>query len=214
MIPLCCLRTGQSCLAALVTLLLLFPPSAAGQNPKPDSAAPERPQLPQPPLKLFVLEGQDANNFIPDRRPAAPVVEVRDENDFPIEGAEVRFQLPTSGPGGTFVDGQRTKVVKTNLQGQAEAPYLMNSEAGQFQIGVIATIGTRTGRTVITQTNSMIPEEKLVKKQNHRWYTNKKLLVIAGCAIIVGVVVLVTRNSGSSSTIVLTPGTPTFSAPH
>ncbi|MBL8237975.1 MAG: hypothetical protein JNM66_11180, partial [Bryobacterales bacterium] len=59
------------------------------------------PALPAVSLRVLVLEGANAINSIPNRSATFPVVEVRDENDLPVEGAEVVFELPATGPGGT-----------------------------------------------------------------------------------------------------------------
>src|SRR5271157_3660596 len=45
-------------------------------------------------LKIVVLEGQDAVNYIPTRTVTPPVVEVRSERELPVEGATVTFELP------------------------------------------------------------------------------------------------------------------------
>jgi hypothetical protein len=165
-------------------------------------------------MKIYVLAGQGAVNFIPDQRATTPVVEVRSENDVPMEGVDVRFELPATGAGGVFPDGQHVKTVKTNLQGQAAAPFIMNSEQGRFDIAVTATVGDLTARAVVSQLNSLTPAAKFAQHKTP-WYLNWKYLAIIGAAATVGIV-LATRSGGSKPsqpTIVLTPGTPTFSGP-
>jgi len=182
------------------------------------------PAKPVESLKVFVLEGEGAINFIPDQHARTPVVEVRDENDLPVEGASVVFELPESGPGGRFLGGARSVTVKTVPGGQAAAPFTVNNQAGAFQIKVTATIGDKIGRAVISQTNSLTPPLPPQKKKS-RWLTTKKLLLfssVAAAAVLVAV--LATRDSGSTAntpaptpppppTIIISPGSPTFGGP-
>lgn len=187
-----------------------------GQAPAPPTA------LPGGTLRVLILEGANAVNSIPNRSATFPVVEVRDGNDLPVEGAEVTFELPTGGPGGIFPNQKNTFTGRTNLQGQVRAPYLMNAAPGVFTIQVTAAIGTRTGKVSITQTHSMqTPEEMLVKKK--RWYRDWRILAAAGGAAVVGIV-LGTRGGSSTATptgptapvpptITITPGGPSIGGP-
>src|SRR5687768_10048746 len=72
-------------------------------------------------LRVIALEGNGAVNYIPIRSATVPVVEVRDQDDRPIEGASVIFKLPTSGPGATFASGQSIFTTITDHRGQAAA---------------------------------------------------------------------------------------------
>lgn len=212
------LSSVSSLLSLILTLALIAPPPLAAQAPSQGSASAK----PQESLKVFVLEGQGAVNFIPDQRAHTPVVEVRDENDLPVEGASVVFELPESGPGGQFPGGGRSTTVKTVLGGQAAAPFTVNNQAGPFQIRVTATIGDKIGRAVISQTNSLTPPLPAQKKKS-RWLTTKKLVLfssVAAAAVLVAV--LATRDSGGSKsttapapppTIIISPGSPTFGGP-
>lgn len=191
------------------TLTVLLVQTAFGQAPS----------LPVGSLRILVLEGANAVNSIPNRAATFPVVEVRDENDLPVEGAEVVFEMPATGPGGTFPNQKNTFTGRTNLQGQVRAPYLMNATPGPFDIIVTASIGTRTGKTAIAQTHSMqTPEEMTVKKK--RWYKDWRVWAVAGGAATAGII-LGTRGGSSSSTatppvpptITITPGGPTIGGP-
>src|SRR5689334_25149534 len=53
-------------------------------------------------LKVIVLQGQHSVNDTNHHIGVQPVIEVRDDNDLPVEGASVVFRLPPSGPGGMF----------------------------------------------------------------------------------------------------------------
>ena len=73
------------------------------------------------------------------RHPAMP--EVRDQNDLPVEGADVTFRLPSSGPGGIFANQKYTYQTKTNSQGQAGcAKFTVGSQAGRFEVQVTALL--------------------------------------------------------------------------
>jgi hypothetical protein len=193
-------------LAALLDCLLLGLPPAAAQVPQ------AKPAVPAGTLRIFVLEGQGAVNSIPRHTATMPVVEVRDENDKPVEGAEVVFELPATGPGGFFPGQQRTKRSETNLQGQAAAAFAPNTIAGRFTIRVTATAGNRTGHAAITQTNSLAAEQPEVKRKFGRW---KILAVAAAGAAVLGIVLATRGSNGAASTptITLTPGPPSFGGP-
>ena len=170
-------------------------------------------------LKIYVLDGQGATNSIPQRKVTTPVVEVRDENDLPVEGAEVVFQLPEAGPGGTFPDGKHRRTVLTNLQGQANAPFFISTQEGKFEMTVSARKVSRVGTGKIEQVNSSRPIEDSVRIRRP-WYKNWKYLALAGAAA-TAVTAAITLTGGSSKsassaptpTIVITPGSPTFGGP-
>ena len=169
-------------------------------------------------LRLYVLRGQNAVNSIPAHRIIAPVVEVRNVNDQPVEGAEVRFELPASGPGGLFEGGQRVFTARSNLQGQARAAFTPNQEPGTFHVLVTATIAGQSGQATITQTNSTRELEALEAQPKTRRGLLKswKFWAIVGAAGAAAAVVAITRGGDSStgsSTITITPGGPSVGGP-
>ena len=106
-------------------------------------------------LKLVVVEGEGALNNVRTKSAVAPVVEVRDDQDKPVAGAEVVFQLPAAGPGGVFSGWMRSQTARTNAQGQAGVTgFTPNDEEGRFNIKVTATAGKRTASVVIAQSNT------------------------------------------------------------
>jgi len=116
-------------------------------------------------LKIVVLQGEGAVNDIKTRIVTEPVVEVRDERDLPVAGAEVVFQLPASGPGGVFPDRTKTFKTRSNAQGQAGAPAMIeDSQPGHFIIKVTATKDTQTASIVISQQNSV----EMVARARHK----------------------------------------------
>ncbi len=144
-------------------------------------------------LRIIVLEGQSAINLIPAA--IAPVVEVRDENDFPVEGASVTFNLPASGASATFANQQRSQTVVTNTRGQAGAVgfSVQGQPTGQFKIRVIATHQGRQGVLDILQTNTNDPRDLEPPK---RGFAKWKWWIIAGAAAGAAVgIVLGTRSS-------------------
>src|SRR5580658_3768302 len=135
---------SRQCLAVILALFLLpWQLSAQAQSPQ---------QFPVPTkLKIYVLGGQNALNFIPDHQGATPVVEVRDESELPVTGATVEFTLPDTGPGGEFLNGKHTFTSVTNTEGQAEGFFTVRPQPGPFLIQVTAKIDTRSGSAVIRQ---------------------------------------------------------------
>ncbi len=78
------------------------------------------PNVIQPGIRILVLQGQRSINNVPNGMVTVPVVEIRDENDRPVEGAKVVFTLPAEG--GAFEKGGATAEIVTNYQGQAVCP--------------------------------------------------------------------------------------------
>jgi len=171
-------------------------------------------------LRIFVLAGDGAVNFIPDGRGTTPVVEIRDENGFPVSGATVEFHLPETGPGGDFTNGQHTFSAVTNTAGQVQAPFTVRPLPGSFSIQLTAKIDTRSISASISQVNTLkAGEATKTTAKSHHWYKNWKILAIAGAGVVVVVVLLATRGGSSSSSasgtaVGLTPGSPTFGVPH
>uniref|UniRef100_Q01XJ2 Big-1 domain-containing protein n=1 Tax=Solibacter usitatus (strain Ellin6076) TaxID=234267 RepID=Q01XJ2_SOLUE len=200
-------------LCAILAALLAAPlGSAQAPSPVPQSAAPQ--SIPSA-LKIIVLEGNNAFNSIPLGRPVTPIVEVRDDNDFPVEGATVVFTLPSSGPSGVFPGTRTSLTTRSDARGQAAAPFMVTGTPGKFRIQVTATIGNRKGETFIDQTNttSTYIGRPIVKKP---WYKKWQTWAIVGAAAGVGLGVGLTRGGGSSSSsgVTITSGGPVFGGPH
>ena len=189
-------------------------------QPQPQApAAPAQPQVPLAPiptvenLKVLVLEGQGSINNTTSHIGVQPVVEVRDENDRPVEGAKVIFRLPPSGPGGSFAGNSLTFNSSSNAQGQAGAMgFVPNGEQGRFDIHVTATYQNRIGEVTISQTNSLNTLAILppTKPKKSIW-RNKYLWIGVGAAVAVGVTLaLVLGNSNSTKAVTITPGAVTI----
>lgn len=147
-----------------------------------------------------MLEGQNAVNSLPDRVLVHPVVEVRDANDRPVEGVEVAFELPAAGPGGLFVNQQKSFQTKTNARGQAGARLQPDTQTGRYDIRVTATRDKDTATAFISQTNSAQPLQAIEERANRSFWSKWKWYLIAGAAAgVAGGVVLGTRNGAAAA---------------
>ncbi|MBX9600216.1 MAG: hypothetical protein K2X35_04390 [Bryobacteraceae bacterium] len=161
-------------------------------------------------LRIRVLAGEGSVNNVSTRGFTIPVIEVRDDNDLPVEGADVVFEVPAEGPGGKFAGGQSSYKTRTNVQGQAAATgFEPGTQTGSFRFRVTARMGDRTAIAAINQVNSadtFVPEPET--KKSRAWL---KWVIIGGLAggAAIGAV-LATRGGGDSSGSprpVLVPGT-------
>lgn len=108
-------------------------PCGFGQTPQPPTGVTSKPggsDPAAPELRIRVLEGGNVINSLSMGQSIAPVIEVRDQNDLPVEGATIVFSLPESGLGGTFPGGSSTFTVRSNAQGQATCPFRANGLTG------------------------------------------------------------------------------------
>ncbi len=168
-------------------------------------------------LKMVVLKGEGVVNSIKGRTATAPVVEVRDQNDKPVTGAEVVFQLPAAGPGAVFNGWMRTQTVRTDAQGQAAATGMTpNDEPGRFNIKVTATNGTRSTSVIVAQSNAAGGANGKQARGS-----KKALWVVLGLAAVGGLAGGIAATRGGDSTtsaartnpITITPGPVTVAAP-
>jgi hypothetical protein len=170
------------CSPPFVCLLACFLSSLILQAQQPSPATPAPSPMATGKLRVIVLEGEGAINSISLRTTVPPVVEIRDENERPVEGAEVIFRLPAAGPGGTFPGQQLTRKTRTNGQGQAAATgFAPNTETGRFRIHVTATSGNLMGETSITQTNvEGVPTAADTGKRRSGWWKWAALAAAGG----------------------------------
>jgi hypothetical protein len=142
----------------------LFRPSQIGHNETMRSVAilmaiwfglADLPLRAQQMLNIVIVEGEGAINNIRQRTARETIVEIDDENHKPVAGAVVTFTLPTQGAGGAFAGGAQTLTVMTDALGRAVATGLrVNRVAGNWNIRVNASFGSRTGSATIPQTNA------------------------------------------------------------
>lgn len=217
--------------AFLISLLLfnflaIAPPELNAQGPAsttqtPAAAARPPAQTAQPAaskIHVDILEGDGQIINIKARINPAPVVQVVNDQNQPIQGALVVFFLPSQGPGGAFPDGSRNLTVSTDRNGHATAAGIVpNSQTGQFSIRASASYQGLAASADITQVNvsgisaSGTGGGGLSAKA---WIL---IGVVAGAAI-GGVLAARSIGSGSGSStagntgIVITAGTPTVGA--
>jgi hypothetical protein len=168
-------------------------------------------------LKIRVLAGSGEMNDL-ERRVMAPlVVQVVDQNERAMEGAEVVFRFPLNPPNASFLDGKTSITVRTNGGGQAAAVNWMASGVGTFQVHVNATYGNEVGETTVSMTNvnRIVNEARKTKNPSlwsHTWF---KIAVIGGAAVAVGLAVYLGTRGGSKSgtTVGVSTGPPTVTNP-
>jgi hypothetical protein len=195
------------------------PPAPTPAQPVPVTPLPVAPLPIVQNLKIRVLAGNGEMNDL-ERHVMAPlVVQVVDQDERAMEGAEVIFRFPLNGPGATFLDGKTTVTVRTNGGGQARAVnWMANGQPGTFQVHVNATYGNQIGETTLSMTNvnRIVAEAKPTKSESlwsHGWF---KIAVIGGAAVAIGLGVYFGTRGGSKSgnTVgVSTGGPPTVTSP-
>jgi hypothetical protein len=232
--------SAQRWLSPMLAILLALGPVWAGEqapapqqptpNPPAAQPAPATPMAPLPmvrSLKVTALAGNNEANDLERALMTPLVIQVLDQNDRPVEGAEVVFRFPLNGPGATFRGGNTSQTVHTNGQGQAAATnWFANNQVGTFDVRVTASYGNQLGETTVSMTNATrVAEDGKKGNKGNRgqkqasWYSSKwvKIALIAGVAGIVTGIVLATTGGGSStptSTVTITPGSPTVGGPH
>lgn len=185
----------------------------------PALAQPAAQSQPGSPQKIVVLQGEGALNNIQSGTATDPVVEVRDSRDLPVSGADVTFQLPSSGPGGFFPGRSLAFKTRTNENGQAAASGLApNNVPGRFVIRATAALGSSSVTLAIAQRNVANATEAARAAKTHPRTLKWTLIGIAASAgITVGVLYAThTIGGGSSPTNSLTvsPGPITIGSPH
>ena len=205
--PNCCQRTHRWLPLALV-LLLALPPSATAQAPADQPATVRT-------LKVISLAGNQEMNDLENRVMAPLVVQVLDQNDQPVEGADVIFRFPLNGPSGNFPDQKTAETFRTNADGQAAATgWTANGKVGTFQVQVTASRGSEQGATTVSMTNVTRITEAQKRSRRKGWFSRwGKFAIGGGAAVVVAVVVLATRGGSSSRVITATPGSPSIGGP-
>lgn len=208
----------QSWLPQVLSVLLVLPPSLNAQQPA-DTAKPMAPLPTVQTLKVMVLAGDGEMNDLERKIMAPLVVDVLDQNSRPVEGAAVVFRFPLNGPGAGFSNGEKSRTVRTNADGQAAAiDWMANGEVGKFQVRVTASRGNELGEAVISMSNvSRITEDVKSKgnKGKHKsvWSSRwVKIGIVAGIAGAVTGIVLATKGD-SAPTVTASPGSPTIGGP-
>ncbi len=144
-------------------------------------------------LTVKVVEGDGAFNDIKHKVGHPLGVEVRDENNRVVSGAEVTFVAPTVGASGTFGNGKQSITAVTDQEGIARSgSFNPNLMEGRFSIRITARQQDREGALLISQSNTSAGVET---GQSH-----KKLWIILAIAAGGGVgAALAMKGSSSSS---------------
>ncbi len=174
-----------------------------------------------------MLAGREEVNDIQRKVMAPLVVEILDQNDRPVEGAEVIFRFPLEGPSAIFAGGRTSLSVRTNGQGEAAATnWMANSQTGRFQVHVNASYGNQVGQTTFSMSNATKVNRSNASvlgpggEKHGGWFspTWVKIAVAAGGAALVAGIILATRGGGSSkssgATVTISPGAPSIGGPH
>jgi hypothetical protein len=142
-------------------------------------------------LRISVLTGEGATNYIDNRQGTPPVVQVLDAEGEPVAGAQVRFSAPVTGPSVTFFGASHTATVVTDQEGRAQvAGILPNTYEGAFIIEATASHEGRSATASINQTNARV--EPLPKKKIRLGW---RALAGIGAAVAIGIVAAV-RSGG------------------
>ena len=157
-------------------------------------------------LRIAVVEGEGAVNNVQLGSGQPLVVQVRDDNNAPVAGANVTFLLPGRGAGGTFYGVWNKLSVTTNEQGRATGTgFRPNTTEGPFQIQVTAAQGDRTGTVNITQSNVLPAQGGSGAVKPARKFWKSKIFAALAAGAIAGIVVA--AHGDDESTTTTTPGT-------
>lgn len=192
------LSVGLAILLSPLPEIAQTPAASANPSPQPSQGGN---------LTIGILTGDKAVNSTTLLQSAMPVVvEVRDDNDLPIEGATVVFTMPASGPGGTFIGGTSSYTTRSDSHGQASSLQIIPKGNGRFKIQVVATLGQRRGEAAVTQTNTA--RSATTKDVTKPFYKRKWVwIATAGGVAVLVTVILLTR---SPNKVNVTPGPPVF----
>jgi len=202
-------RNKRSLIYSLIVILAVGPAANAQTTSQPATIRD---------LKVVPLTGNQEMNDLQNKVMAPLVVEVRDQNDRPVEGADVTFRFPLNGPSAVFPGQNPAATFKTNADGQAAAiGWVANGQVGTFKVQVTAFRGGEEGAVVISMTNvTRITEAARTREK--RWWSTKwgRITIIAGVAVVAATAAILATRGGSGSTtkvITASPGSPTIGAP-
>lgn len=189
----------------------LIPALLAAQTPGPP--APQPAQLPMTQsLKILPLAGNNEQNDLQRRLMAPLVVQVLDQNSRPVEGAQVTFRFPITGPSAAFTGGKSSQTFGTNADGQVAATgWVANSEVGRFPVKVTAIRRNEMGEATLYLENvtEVRANERAKAKKKSIWSNKWTWIAIAGAAGGAAGGILATRGNGGGRTVIVAPGNPT-----
>ena len=111
-------------------------------------------------LRVVVIEGQDRVNVVGEGTSVPVVVEVRDQDDLAVSGAEVVFEVEEGGAATLNVGLTRVETT-TNALGQASVTVNL-ATLGAVEVAVRATFADEVAAAVIRQTNVLTAGDPVV----------------------------------------------------
>jgi len=133
------IQNFQALSLALVALLVCAP-SASAQLP---AASPDQ-------IELRIVSGSAAEFQPGSQQKQRLVMQVVNQDERPLAGVAVTFQLPDDGPSGLFENGQRSIVAFTNDEGEASITGVKwNNTSGPVSIRVTAAKGMAHAGTLL-----------------------------------------------------------------
>jgi hypothetical protein len=195
------------------------------------AAAPLRAVDPIPPRQLVVTvtQGEGVEHDIQMPREIDITVRVADQAQMPIQNAVVVFQLPQSGPGGSFLNDSRFATVMSDEQGMASARgFRANSAVGEY--AVLVTVSYRDYQSVTLNVALKNVDSSLIRQPGAPPVVTKKsngrliaiVALIGGAAAGAALGLSGGGGGGGGGTtppttppaaITITPGSPTVGAP-
>lgn len=146
-------------------------------------------------LNIKVVQGADAVNTIGTHVARELAVEVDDQNQHPISGAQVTFFAPSDGAGGTFSGDRQLLTVATGVNGRAVVPsFRPNGNTGDFRIEVTASFANQKATAYISQSNQRTVAEPVANKHKAR-----TIAIVAGGAAAALIAGLELSHGGSNS---------------
>jgi hypothetical protein len=157
-------------------------------------------------LEARIVEG-DGQVSNPGSRLSRPlIVEVTDETGTQVEDAIVSFRVPDDGITGTFRNGLKTEILRTNSDGRAALRSLsMGGLAGQFQVRLTVAKGAARAGAISTQFIAPDARRRFGLSVGS-WRPNKRVLEI-------GAVVLAAAAAGFAKTALSSSGGAKASVP-
>src|SRR5580704_15861629 len=129
----------QALSLALVALLVCAP-SVSAQLP---AVSPDQ-------IELRIVSGSGAEFQPGSQQKQRLVMQVVNQDERPLAGVAVTFQLPDDGPSGLFGNGQRSIVAFTNDEGEASITGVKwNNTSGLVSIRVTAVKGMAHAGTLL-----------------------------------------------------------------
>jgi len=173
-------------------------------------------QAPASGLTITVLKGEGGKNSIKSRTGTPIEIEVRDNQNKAVAGAQVIFQLPSFGASGSFPGGQLTERTTTGPDGHAiMTGFVPNDTPGRFNIKITADSGSLSGTAVVSEIN-------VAELPSDRQKSRKSLWILLAAGAGGGVAAAVLAGGGSSTpaappppapSVTVTPGTITVGGP-